>query len=728
MKKHQTMPKGKLREVAKQLNKARKEHRKAPSNLRASASSSAIDITQSPDNNVTLDLSSPKKKQSVAKNPDQNATIDLSSPDTKPLIGSTNVDEPDVLQTESADDSVASKELQDTPMKGHDNEDFTIKKIEDVSLLTPVKLHVRTPTKKRKGGDLLKRLQLDDVLFEDDEDELKSKKGRLKNDEDDDDDDDYPVISDEAKLQKVSTQSTSTIEAFYRKYHATPVADDTFVTIDKGFREERSKFIAESFKKWNWSSDKDHQKTIEQWAKQMKAKDCSESKKEWIRALIKGIKEDRMQFTKELTNEFMFTRLTMVKGLRFEKANNSFYARLMYQEPDESDPKKMIVAEEELKVEEEWVRSEYAEVDIQHIINMHQTNKWTDVPRDVEVRIAKHKVVRVRYVPPQVRHVLDYEAMAKVIHEKDVTDPKRRKKLGFPEQPPKKTDEISLLDQAIPRRRKGSKQYRPPMPSKVAKNPTLEAEKKRLEKEEAKWQKCIIRKPVTSNEKWVGRMENNKETNLEEEFVSMAFGEAFVKELKMSGDLRGFVDVPVGDYKLSHLHHHPNLQCLGAPPVHFTQTDGKDLCVSKSLASALFSIGFQEEAFAIDTFGEEILKGAVVDALENVVKHARIVLPSWIVIRRLPRRFDWKAGLDACHLLLGVLTASDGCCCHAVCIHGGYVYDANEAFALPLCDEALNYCTSTPLVQSTFVEFRRGYIFRYEGKRKQKLAKMTLQN
>ena len=150
--------------------------------------------------------------------------------------------------------------------------------------------------------------------------------------------------------------------------------------------------------------------------------------------------------------------------------------------------------------------------------------------------------------------------------------------------------------------------------------------------------------------------------------------------------------------------------------------------MSKSLASALFSIGFQEEAFAIDTFGEEILKGAVVDALENVVKHARIVLPSWIVIRRLPRRFDWKAGLDACHLLLGVLTASDGCCCHSVCVHGGYVYDANEAFALPLCDEALNYCTSTPLVQSTFVEFRRGYIFRYEGKRKQKLAKMTLQN
>jgi hypothetical protein len=62
---------------------------------------------------------------------------------------------------------------------------------------------------------------------------------------------------------------------------------------------------------------------------------------------------------------------------------------------DKDDPKKLVLAEEELKVEEEWVRSEYAELDIQHIINMHQTNHWTDVPRDVEVRIAKHKVMRV---------------------------------------------------------------------------------------------------------------------------------------------------------------------------------------------------------------------------------------------------------------------------------------------------------------------------------------------
>jgi hypothetical protein len=56
-----------------------------------------------------------------------------------------------------------------------------------------------------------------------------------------------------------------------------------------------------------------------------------------------------------------------------------------------------------------------------------------------------------------------------------------------------------------------------------------------------------------------------------------------------------------------------------------------------------------------------------------------------------------------------VLSASDGSCCHVVTIYGGYLYNANEVIALPLCEEqALFYCTSTALVQSECVRFRRG--------------------
>jgi hypothetical protein len=114
--------------------------------------------------------------------------------------------------------------------------------------------------------------------------------------------------------------------------------------------------------------------------------------------------------------------------------------------------------------------------------------------------------------------------------------------------------------------------------------------------------------------------------------VTMTFGEAFVQELKMLGDVRGYVNVPVGDYKPSHLHDHPNLQSSGALDIHINQNNGKDFCFSKALASPLYAIGFQEEPTSIDSFGEEIMKGAAVDALEMVKEHTRSVLPSWIVI------------------------------------------------------------------------------------------------
>jgi hypothetical protein len=55
-----------------------------------------------------------------------------------------------------------------------------------------------------------------------------------------------------------------------------------------------------------------------------------------------------------------------------------------------------VVAEEEIKVEEEWVRNEYKDFKVvQHVINMNQTNNWVDVRKDLEIRIAKKEVVRV---------------------------------------------------------------------------------------------------------------------------------------------------------------------------------------------------------------------------------------------------------------------------------------------------------------------------------------------
>ncbi len=83
--------------------------------------------------------------------------------------------------------------------------------------------------------------------------------------------------------------------------------------------------------------------------------------------------------------------------------------------------------------------------------------------------------------------------------------------------------------------------------------------------------------------------------------------------------------------------------------------------MSKSIASALYPLGFEKESEEIDFFGEEILQGAIVDALDCVMHHAAIMIPKWIVIERIPKCFNWQKDLvDKRHLLVGVMLTSDG--------------------------------------------------------------------
>ena len=55
---------------------------------------------------------------------------------------------------------------------------------------------------------------------------------------------------------------------------------------------------------------------------------------------------------------------------------------------------------------------------VQHIINMRLEDNWIQAPRDVEVWIGKHKIVRVRYTAPRQRSVIDSEAVALRLREK----------------------------------------------------------------------------------------------------------------------------------------------------------------------------------------------------------------------------------------------------------------------------------------------------------------------
>ena len=77
------------------------------------------------------------------------------------------------------------------------------------------------------------------------------------------------------------------------------------------------------------------------------------------------------------------------------------------------------------------------------------------------------------------------------------------------------------------------------------------------------------------------------------------------------------MDIPVGDFKEWYLHKYSTL-FFEAPLVRFLQSEDEDFCVSKSLASALYTIGFEGGAEAINHYGETQVRGDTVDAIRKV--------------------------------------------------------------------------------------------------------------
>jgi hypothetical protein len=74
---------------------------------------------------------------------------------------------------------------------------------------------------------------------------------------------------------------------------------------------------------------------------------------------------------------------------------------------------------------------------------------------------------------------------------------------------------------------------------------------------------------------------------------------------------------------------------MGAPKVHLVQEEGEDLCVSNSIASAIFELGFVEEAAKIAAHGREKLARGTVNALKKVMIFALEVRPKSIGDREL---------------------------------------------------------------------------------------------
>ena len=147
----------------------------------------------------------------------------------------------------------------------------------------------------------------------------------------------------EASLrQKICSQSLKSINKFHKKYRMIPQENEPLLKHDSAYEKELQQFIAESFKDWGWDSEEAHKILISTWAERLGDPNITEKDSEWIRILIKALKDERASFKNRLTREFMFTRRLLVKGLKYISTTNTFKAQMVFCDVDPTNKTKLL--------------------------------------------------------------------------------------------------------------------------------------------------------------------------------------------------------------------------------------------------------------------------------------------------------------------------------------------------------------------------------------------------
>ena len=462
---------------------------------------------------------------------------------------------------------------------------------------------------------------------------------------------------------------------------------------------EMNKFVDKSLEEWGWWTEKEFKQSMSEYqtqlddARKIKNATTRTNLVNFYQRLIRSMKVERNRMKSFLEKEFRATRPGFIKGLRYDKARKEFTARLVYKEKEGNE---MIEKEETMKMDLEWVKSVFEEGAIAYVMNMAFTEQFCDVPKS-EVAVDNEAIVKVRYVCEYTKSIVDAELFEKQIKEEDAQ---------ISEIVKMREDVLrsGLVRDNIPRKK--GKKYSPPERVDPSTITSVEVEFKR---------KPPPKKQITIPAKWIALHASGRKSILEETEVCSMFGEAYAEDLKKIKS--GFLEIPVGDCKESILHLYPNLQDENAPLIKYQQSMDQDLCLSNALASVLYRCRMTKCAEDMRKFGEAQLLGGSINTLENVKSYAAEVLPRWIKCKCIKGGFDWKTDLEQGDILLAVLLANDGHNSHGVAIHNGFIYDANESKAIPLCQEGLDLCCSTESKKCVFVRFWRGYVFHYKGSR-----------
>ncbi len=301
------------------------------------------------------------------------------------------------------------------------------------------------------------------------------------------------------------------------------------------------------------------------------------------------MKKERRHFRKKFEEEYLLSKDNIVTGVRYNHEESKYTSTIAYNDDADADDDTKL----DLQVSGPWLfeASGISKDYILHIHDMDSHDGFVNVPSDKEVFIEKEEI------GPNKEIIIEKQKVSRI---KFIPEQKR-----------------SILDVEEVRKRAASKK----------KNKNWDTPRK----------DCVV--PAH----WKVVFTNGSTTTPNEKFVKENLSQRFLYEVKQVK--RGFVPIPVGDSKPSHLYQHPHLKVVDAPIVNYVQSGEQDLCVPYSLASALHNLGFCEEANQISEYGRDNLQGGTADALGKVAKFARNILPRWIQISRRSPTFNWKCNL-----------------------------------------------------------------------------------
>lgn len=147
----------------------------------------------------------------------------------------------------------------------------------------------------------------------------------------------------------------------------------------------------------------------------------------------------------------------------------------------------------------------------------------------------------------------------------------------------------------------------------------------------------------------------------------------------------------------------------------------QDLCIPKAFASILHTAGFVDHVQCIETkcFNKESCFDKKKPNMKAIHEYGQEILPTWL---QCTAKFIQKKKcqeVEQYDLFVAIIKGSDNVANHAIGIYNGWIFDANEDVAIPLCQEGLNYCVSTEDERNEFVSFTSGFFFRQNSKKEQ---------